>query len=80
VGFFFFARQELAMCFRDLVKVLRARGVEATESQLRWAIKTGKVSRPPLDGSLRFRFTGSNVEELLAHFGGRGATGAGATA
>src|SRR5262245_51907772 len=36
--------------------VLHGLGHEVTEPQIRWAIKSGQVSRPPLDGSLRFNF------------------------
>ena len=56
------------MCFGDLVKELESRGIVVTDSQIRWAIKSGKVSRPPLDGSLRFSFSDGHVSELTAHF------------
>jgi hypothetical protein len=59
------------MCWRVLFSALQRAGVEATESQVRWAIKTGRVSRPPLDGSLRFHFSNENVAELVAHFSER---------
>jgi len=57
-----------AMCFTDLLERLRSAGVSATESQIRWAIKAGYVSRPRRDGSLRFVFTEGNVSELVEHF------------
>jgi hypothetical protein len=56
------------MCFRELMDLLHEKRIEATESQIRWAMKTGKVSRPPLDGSLRFNFGPQQVSELLALF------------
>ncbi len=50
---------------------IRQAGVAATESQIRWAIKTGHVSRPRRDGSLRFVFAESNVAELIRYFQSR---------
>jgi hypothetical protein len=55
----------------DLVKRLRAAGVSATESQIRWALKSGHVARPQLDGSLRFVFSEANVVELIDYFRSR---------
>jgi hypothetical protein len=56
------------MCFSDLLSELGKRGIRVTESQIRWAIRSGKTSRPPLDGSLRFAFTGRHVDEFEDHF------------
>ena len=56
------------MCFRDLVDELNRLGVSVSDARIRWAIKTGKVSRPPLDGSLRFNFAAEHVGELAEHF------------
>ena len=56
------------MCLRDLLVVLRHRGLEVTEARIRWAMKSGKITRPSLDGSLRFDFDEQNVLEILAHF------------
>lgn len=56
------------MCFSEVLRDLRSQGIEVTESQIRWAIKTGRVSRPRVDGSLRFDFSDENVAELAAHF------------
>ena len=57
------------MCLKELLDELRRQDVAASESQIRWAIKTGKVSRPRVDGSLRFDFQDENVFELVQHFG-----------
>jgi hypothetical protein len=57
-----------SMCLTDLMSLLRERGIAATECQIRWAMKAGKVSRPPLDGSLRFNFGPQQVREILALF------------
>jgi hypothetical protein len=56
------------MCLHDLLARLRAEGLAVTEAQVRWALKTGKVSRPRLDGSLRFDFGETHVREFLKHF------------
>lgn len=59
------------MCLSELLRELRRQGIEATEAQIRGAIKTGKVSRPRIDGSLRFDFCDNNVAELVAYFADR---------
>jgi hypothetical protein len=56
------------MCLRDVMAVLRTKNLEVTEAQIRWAITSGKVSRPSLDGSLRFDFRDRHLEELLSYF------------
>jgi hypothetical protein len=56
------------MCFGDLMVELRRRRISVTESQIRWALKTSKVTRPKLDGSLRFTFSPENVDEIADHF------------
>lgn len=56
------------MCFRELLNELKRSRVSATESQIRWAIKTGKVSRPRVDGSFRFDFSEENVAEIVTRF------------
>jgi len=58
------------MCLAELITELRLAGVTASESQIRWAIKTGKISRPRLDGSQRFDFREESVAEIAAHFAG----------
>lgn len=56
------------MCLKELKDELRRVEADVSESQIRWAIKTGKVSRPRVDGSLRFDFTDENVAEIVSHF------------
>ena len=56
------------MCLSEVLGKLRADGISASEAQIRWAIRTNKVSRPRIDGSLRFDFSSENVAELAAHF------------
>jgi hypothetical protein len=59
------------MCLRELMDELRRVGITVSETQIRWAIKTGKVSRPRVDGSLRFDFRDENVAEIATHFADR---------
>ena len=56
------------MCFRDVMNRLSGHCPGLTVTQVRWAITSGRVSRPPLDGSLRFNFEEQHVQELLRHF------------
>ncbi len=56
------------MCLKELMDELRRVGTEVSETQIRWAIKTGKLSRPRIDGSHRFDFSFENVAEIVAHF------------
>ena len=56
------------MCFKELIDELRRTGTAVSESLIRWAIRTGKVSRPRVNGSLRFDFTAENVADIAAHF------------
>ncbi len=56
------------MCFRDVLDALRAAGLNINGTQLRWAITSGKIARPPLDGSLRFDFSPQQVDELRNYF------------
>jgi hypothetical protein len=57
-----------AVCLKDLMVVLQGLGHVVTEAQIRWAIKSGKVSRPSLDGSLRFNFGEQHVREFCSYF------------
>ena len=59
------------MCYGDLIQTLHERGIHATESQIRWAIRSGKVSRPMRDSSLRFVFAEQHVRELVDYFSTR---------
>jgi hypothetical protein len=63
------------MCLGDLMIALHEQGIEATEAQVRWAIKCGRVPRPPLDKSLRFNFGTTHLEELKAYFAQRAIKG-----
>jgi hypothetical protein len=56
------------MCMQDLRDVLRGLGLDVTASQIRWAITSSKISRPRLDGSLRFDFDDSHVRALRTYF------------
>src|SRR4051812_22286210 len=41
-------RRKAIMCFGDVLRHLRASGFDLTPVQLRWAVVSGKVSRPSL--------------------------------
>ena len=56
------------MCFGDVLNALRQSGMSVSAMQLRWAINSGKITRPPLDGSLRFDFDPAHVVELQNYF------------
>jgi hypothetical protein len=56
------------MCYSELIDELRRRGIDVTESQIRWAIKSGKVSRPPLNKGLNFVFGEEHVEQFIQLF------------
>jgi len=60
------------MCMSELLTELIRNGLEVSEARVRWAIKTKKVTRPRVDGSLRFDFGEENVAELVQHFGSDG--------
>lgn len=57
-----------SVCFSELLRDLRQHGIDVSEARIRFAIKTGKVSRPRVDGSLRFVFSDENVAEIATHF------------
>lgn len=59
------------MCMKDLIAALHADGVQVSETQVRWAITSGKIQRPPLDGSLRFVFGPEHLNELRSYFESR---------
>ena len=55
------------MCLKDLIEELKRRyEIQATDGQIRWAINSGKIARPPLDGSLRFDFNEDHLSQLRA--------------
>ncbi|MCC7421627.1 MAG: hypothetical protein IT428_15195 [Planctomycetaceae bacterium] len=56
------------MTFSELRAELRLRGIDLSEGRIHWAIRTGKVHRPRLDGSMRFDFSRSNLDEIVMHF------------
>ena len=60
--------KEAIMCMKDLIVALHADGVQVSETQVRWAINSGRTQRPPLDGSLRFDFSPEHLAELRTYF------------
>ena len=59
-----------AVCLSELLRELRQQGIEVSEARIRFAIKTGKVSRPRVDGSLRFDFSDDNAADIATYFAG----------
>ena len=62
------------MVWKDVLHALRSEGFAVTEAQVRWAINSGRIDRPLLDGSLRFVFNQEHVEQLTALFRARQGT------
>ncbi len=52
------------MCISDVVSELTKRGVHAQQYQIRWKILTGRIPRPPKDGSGHFVFADEHVAAL----------------
>jgi hypothetical protein len=69
--------EDLTMCFADLLRALHDSGLNPTPAQVRWAITTGKVSRPPLDGSLSFDFKEEHLAEIREYLRARQGEGRG---
>lgn len=59
------------MVLSELLQHLSRQGLKVSESRLRWALRQGNISRPEIDGSLRFRFSAENVAEIVAYFRAR---------
>ena len=62
------------MCFRDFIRevntILSQQGRRrVSDTQIRWAISKRRISKPPLDGSLRYDFGTEHVKQALAIFG-----------
>jgi hypothetical protein len=55
----------------EVLEELKKSGVSASAAKVRFAITAGHVSRPPLDGSLRFNFSDKNFAELFEYFHSR---------
>jgi hypothetical protein len=60
------------MCLKDLLSLLRREGLAVSETKIRWAIVSGKVARPPLDGSLRFDYRDEHLCQLRQLFAMKG--------
>jgi hypothetical protein len=52
----------------DVMSCLTEASPDVTIAQVRWAIASGQVTRPPLDGSLRFDFGEQHLKELIRYF------------
>ena len=56
------------MVLSELLASLRKDGLDVTASRIHYAIATGKISKPRLDGSLAFDFDEANLRELRRYF------------
>ncbi len=56
------------MVLSEFLAELQRRGVDTSETQIRWAIRTNRVARPRIDGAHRFDFSDANVAEIAAYF------------
>ena len=52
------------MCFAEFLDELTRQGIDLTEMQVRWAIRTRKIDRPPRDGSGRYVYGPQHIEQL----------------
>ena len=58
------------MCFGEALCV-RDDNLTVSIMQLRWAIDSGKVARPAMDGTHKFVFGEADVDALRHYFQGR---------
>ena len=56
------------MVLSDFVRSLQGLGLRVTASQVRWAIASEGISRPPLDGSLSFDFGNDHLEQFREYY------------
>lgn len=62
------------MCWNEILIVIREQCPGVTVAQIRWAISSGKIPRPPLDGSLRFNFDQTHLKRMVRYFTDRPTT------
>ncbi len=61
------------MVLSEFLSAMRLQGASPSETQLRWAIKTGKLPRPRMDAAHRFDFTQADVDLAATFFRERSA-------
>ena len=61
------------MCFSEFLDELTRQGIDLTEMQVRWAIRTRKIDRPPRDGSGRYVYGSEQVRQLQQLYQARNA-------
>jgi len=52
------------MCFAEFLDELSRQGIELTEMQVRWAIRTRKIDPPPKDRSGRYAYGSLQIKQL----------------
>lgn len=61
----------MTVVLSEFLVQLSAQGVCPSETQLRWAMKTGKLPRPRIDSAHRFDFNCDDVDRAVALFKSR---------
>lgn len=56
------------MKLQQVIDELAARGTDARDHQIGYAIKSGRIDRPSMDRSLCFDFEPKHVDQLQAWF------------
>jgi hypothetical protein len=56
------------MCFAEVLQTLRSEGFDVNEAKIRVALRSGRLSRPELDGSHRFVFNARHLQQLRKLF------------
>ncbi len=59
------------MSFGEVLRELRDDNLTVTITQLRWAVDSGKVSKPAMDGSRRLAFGDQDVDAIKRYFHAR---------
>jgi hypothetical protein len=71
------------MTLSEVIQELNGRGIQdVTRAKIHYAIDTGKVDKPPLNGSLQFQFGKQHVKQIATYLSKprkRGPKKAGAT-
>ncbi len=58
------------MVMHEVIREAESRGVKIDPNQIRYAIGTGRIPRPPLNGMRVFEFSSEHVEKIVSYFSG----------
>jgi len=59
------------MVLSEFFQALRDRGLNITDTQYRFAVKSNRIPKPRLDASHRFDFTAEDVNKTVEYFANR---------